>query len=251
MKSLVLLSILGVASLAASTKAPAEPKADETGSIRGTVAFMGERPEPRPELKMGEKEKVGCVHDNGLDQTDRTLLIDDKGHVANVVLMVEIDGMEPEAPTEPVILDQKGCRFEPHVLVVPVGTTLRYDNSDETNHNIHTFAKKNKAVNQNVAAGTNFQQKVDKAEVIDIKCDIHPWMKGYIFITDASKWALSAPDGSFELQGLPPGEYKVSYWHEELGKGKSEKVTVTAGAAAELKLALGAKAKKAGGRRRR
>ena len=229
----------------------ATPKADETGTITGTVVWKGEKPKARPALTMGEKETAGCHHGEELNSADRTLLIDPSGGVANVVLTIEVDGATAAITTEPVVLDQKGCRFEPHVLVVPAGTTLRYDNSDETNHNIHSFAKKNKAVNQNVAGGTNFDQKVDKSEVIEIKCDVHPWMKGYVVVTDATHFAKSNADGSFKIEGLPAGDYKVSWWHEELGKGKTEKVTVTAGAEAALKVEVGAKANKKGGRRRR
>ncbi len=249
MKHLALLSILGATALSAG-KAPAAPTvSDETGSIAGKVMWEGDRPAPRPPLVMGEKESQGCNHD-AMSTADETLLIDDKGGIANVVLTVEVEGVTPKVPADPILLDQEGCRFQPHVVVVPVGATLRFDNSDETNHNVHTFAKKNQAVNQNIAAGTTYDQKVDKAEVIDVKCDIHPWMRGYVVVTDAAQWAVSGKDGSFTIEGLPPGEYKVSWWHEELGKGKSEKVTVTGGAKADLALSLGAQ-KEAKGRRGR
>ncbi len=144
---------------------------------------------------------------------------------------------------------QKGCRFRPNVVVVPAGATLRFDNSDDTNHNIHTFAKKNQAVNKNVAGGTTLDLKLDKAEVIDVKCDVHTWMKGYVVVTDATHWDVTAADGSFAITGRPPGEYKVSWWHGQLGKGKVE-VTVEAGKPTKLTHKVGAKKRKGGGRRR-
>lgn len=254
MKSLALFSLLGASFLSAGTEPGVAPKADETGSIKGHVMWTGDRPDPLPPLVMGEKESQGCHHEAGagLDTTDQSLLIGENGGIANVVLMIEVDGMKPKVPSEPIELDQKGCRFDPHVVIVPVGATLKYANSDETNHNIHSFAKKNQAINQNVAGGTTFEQKLEKDEVIDIKCDIHPWMSGYIVVSEASHNALSGKDGAFEITGLPPGDYKISYWHETLGKGKTEAVTVTAGAAADAKIELGAGSdKKGGGRRRR
>lgn len=249
MKSLLLLFAAGVPALNASeTTAKVD---DTTGSIVGQITFEGERPEPKPALEMKEDATTGCVHSNGMDKQDRSLLISDKGGIANVVVMVEVKGEKPMVPSEPIVFDQKGCRFQPHVAVVPVGATLRFDNSDETNHNIHTFARKNDAVNKNISGGTNFEQMLDKAETIEIKCDIHPWMKGYIVVTDATKYAVTDAEGNFRLEGLPPGDYKVSYWHEELGKGKTEAVNVEAGAEAALMHKLGAGGKKKGGGRRR
>lgn len=254
MKSYLLLTAAGAALFAttfASTAPTTNTKADATGSIMGKVMWEGDRPEAKPEIVFGEKESKGCHHgDEALNGEDRTLLIDKNGGVANVVVEIEVDGQKAEVPEEAIVLDQHGCRFEPHVIAIPVGATLRYDNSDETNHNIHTFAKKNQPVNKNVAGGTNFEQVLDKAEVIEVKCDVHPWMKGYIYVSDATYYAVTGPDGSFSLEGLPPGDYKVSYWHEEIGKGKSDTITVADGPA-ETMIQVGESKKKAGGRRRR
>ena len=225
---------------------------DDTGTITGTITFEGDRPEPKPKLTINEKESVGCKHTGpAIDDQDRSLLISDAGGIANVVLTIEAKGFDLKLPEEPITLDQQGCRFEPHVVVVPVGATLKYGNSDDTNHNIHTFAKKNQAINKNVAGGSDMEQKLDKDEVIDVKCDVHTWMKGYIVVTDATHWAVSDADGNFTISGLPAGDYKISYWHEELGKGKSDSVTVAAGETAKMDMSLGAaKKKKSGGRRR-
>lgn len=249
MLSLILACVSG---FAGPGNHPAVPTAvvSETGSIRGKVVWEGDRPEPKPPLKIKEAETKGCIHEGGVDTEDRSLLIDKDGGVANVVLTIEATDVKPSE--EPIELDQKGCRFEPRVIVVPVGSTVRYANSDETNHNIHTFAKKNQALNKNVAGGTDLEQVFDKAEVVEVKCDVHTWMKSYIFVTDASNFAVSGRDGSFEITGLPPGEYKVEWWHEELGKGKTEAIKVEAGKAAPMTLKVGAASKKKkGGRRRR
>lgn len=262
MKSLLLFTVAGAALCATAAVSlatpnnttPATPTKTEayaTGSISGKVMWEGDRPEAKPPLVFGEKESKGCHHgDEEMDSTDHTLLIDKNGGVANVVVTVEVEGAEVMVPKEPITIDQHGCRFKPHVVVVPVGATLRFDNSDETNHNIHTFAKKNQPVNKNVAGGTSFDQVLDKAEVIEVKCDVHPWMKGYVYVSDSAHYAVTEPDGSFTIEGLPPGEYKVSYWHEEIGKGKSDAITVADGPA-EAMIQVGDSQKKAGGRRRR
>ncbi len=250
MNSLTIL--LSAAALAAPAQ-PETPKDDTTGSIAGQVIWEGERPAPKPDLAMEDPKKTeGCKHgESGLNMKDDTLLIDDKGGVANVVMTIEVKDFERKVPTEPFAFDQEGCRFKPHVVVVPVGATVRFDNSDETNHNNHTYPKKNNSENKNIAGGKNFEQKLEHAEPIDIKCDIHPWMKGYVFVTDATHYTISGPDGSFKLEGLPPGEYEISWWHEELGKGKTEKVKVEAGKEATLVHKVSAEKKEGGGKRRR
>lgn len=253
MKSLFLISAASVAVLASFAE-PNTPKADEMGTIEGKVVFEGERPKPKPDLVIQDKEATGCHHDlSMLDKKDRTLLISKEGGVANVVFTLEVKDQEVKVPEEPTVLDQTGCRFEPHVVLLPVGGTLRYDNSDETNHNVHAYARKNDSPNKNISGGTSFEQKMEHAEVFEVKCDVHPWMKSYVFVTDATHYAKSSADGSFKLTGVPPGTYKLSYWHEELGKGKTEEVTVKAGETTKLEQKLGAESsdKKGGGRRRR
>ena len=240
-----LLLIACAAVAAALTPATNDEAADEFGSIKGTVVFEGKRPEPKPDLKPTEEESKGCIHgDVTIDKEDRSLLIAEKGGLANVVLTIEVKGVEAPMPEGPVVIDQSGCRFEPHVVILPVGATLRFDNSDETNHNIHTFSRKNQDLNSMVAPATNLERGFDKAETFFVKCDIHTWMRGWVVVTKATHWDRSAADGSFEIKDLPPGTYEVSWWHETLGKGKSAEITVTAGAAAGLDLMLEAKKKK-------
>ncbi len=249
-----LMLLCAAAALCHRPDAAREGTGDDTvGSISGQVLWEGERPPPKPDLDMSDPKKVeGCKHgDSGLDKKDDTLLIDEKGGVANVVLTIEVKDFERKVPAEPIVYDQMGCRFHPHVVVVPVGATVLFDNSDDTNHNIHTYPKKNTSLNKNVGPNSDFTMKCEYAEVIDIKCDIHNWMKGYVVVTDATHYAISGADGSFKIGGLPPGEYEVSWWHEELGKGKTEKVKVEAGKEATLVTKVSAEKKEGGGKRRR
>ncbi len=236
---------------AANVSTCCAPRSDETGSITGKFVWEGERPEPKPKLTIKETETTGCKHGgSGVDAEDHSLMIDANGGVGNVVVTVTVKDTPPAVPADPIVMDQLGCKFDPRVIVVPVGGTLRFGNSDETNHNIHTFAKKNQPMNKQVAGGSNLDIKLDKAEVVDVKCDVHTWMKAFVFVTDASKWAVTSTDGSFKLEGLPPGEYVLDYWHEELGKGKTEKVVVEAGKTAMVEHKLSAK-KEGGGKRKR
>ena len=237
---------------AASTKETPKVKSDETtGSIQGHVVWEGAKPKPKPDISItDQKQTTGCHEHGEMVLKDNTLLIDDKGGVANIVMTIKVSGAKPKVPSEPVVVDQKGCRFEPHVMVLPVGTTVQFKNSDAATHNVHTFPKKNKAENKNVAGGGTFEQKLDQVETFQVKCDIHPWMKQHMVVTDAAYHAISDAKGNFEIKGLPAGDYTLSWWHEELGKGKTEKVTVKAGEATKLTHKVGEKKKKKKKRRR-
>ena len=261
MKKLLVLSMLSAAGLAVaqSTDQPtstsymknANPPAAGvvTGAAKGRVVFDGEKEELEP-LIIDAKAAEGCTHgDNVVDAQDRSLLIDDKGGIANVVLTIDVADAKVEVHDTPVQLDQKSCRFEPHVMIIPVGSTVEYLNSDGVSHNVHTYPTKNDAINKLIPAGSKESQVLDKADRIEIKCDIHPWMNSHLIVSDTPFVAVSAPDGSFEIAGLPAGDYKLEIWHEKLGKADA-KVTIAADGSSEaIEVELGAK-KKGRGRRR-
>ncbi len=221
-----------------------------TGTLKGMVQFDGEKPEIEP-LEITPDKSVGCVESGTVDNTNRSVLVGEKGGLANVVITVQMDGAEIEVPEEPIELDQRSCRFEPHVLCIPVGATVAFLNSDKVSHNVHTYPKKNTAMNKTIPAGAQAEAKLDKTDQIQIKCDIHPWMNSWLIVTDTPYMAVSDEDGSFSVGDLEPGEYSVEWWHETLGKGK-EKITVAEdGSVDALEIKVSAEEKSSGGGRRR
>ncbi len=217
--------------------------------VAGKVSFEGDRPEVKP-LAVDAKAAEGCSHgDAKVSDRDEKLLIDKDGGIANVVIMLKVEGATAKPAEKPLVLDQKTCRFEPHVTVIPVGTTVEFANSDSVSHNVHTYAKKNEPMNKTIPAGAKETQKLDLVDQIEIKCDIHPWMNGWLVVTDTPHFAVSGPDGSFSVAGVPAGTHKVDYWHESLGRGTGEVVVKEDGTADALALKMGAK-KEGGGRRR-
>jgi plastocyanin len=219
-----------------SRTAPRAPghRADEPGTIRGKALFLGEAPRRR-KVDMGSDPSCHALHAEE-PLRDESLLVGDAGGIANVFLYVSkgLEGRKFEPPREPVVLDQKGCCYVPHVLGVQVGQRLVIRNGDPVTHNVHSFAKKNKAFNQSQqSGGKDLEQVFDKEEVLmPIKCDIHGWMSTYLGVVEHPFFAVTAADGSFEIRGLPPGEYTLSAKHEALGAQKAS-VTVGAGGVAE------------------
>jgi plastocyanin len=129
-------------------------------------------------------------------------------------------------PQTPVVLDQKGCKYMPHVFGVQVGQTVTIVNSDPTLHNVHAVPKANSEFNFGQAVkGMKTNRVFDKPEVmVPFRCDVHGWMAAYGGVLSHPYFAVSNADGSFEIKGLPAGTYTVEVWHERLG---TQTTTVT------------------------
>ena len=115
------------------------------------------------------------------------------------------------APKTPVVLDQKGCQYKPHVMGIMVGQAYRILNSDGILHNIHTLPKVNPAFNQGMPATlkeatTTFAKP---EEVFHIKCDVHPWMSAYVAVFTHPFFSVTSTDGKFTISGLDPGPTRL------------------------------------------
>jgi hypothetical protein len=118
-----------------------------------------------------------------------------------------------------VPLEQKGCMYDPHVVALMVGQTFEVKNDDQTTHNIHPMPKDNREWNKSQAPGTSpIDESFARPEIaIPVKCNVHPWMKSYIFVFKNPYYAVTTKDGKFELKGLPPGTYTLEAWQERYG----------------------------------
>lgn len=211
---------------AATPAATAKPTdtADGPGVITGNAMFKGTAPKPRP---LRTDSDPACKPEPGA--TSETVLVGGNNGLQNVLVYVK-DGLGSRTypvPTEPVLLDQKGCRYTPHVFGIQVGQTLRVANSDSVLHNVNSSPKENKGFNFGQPAGVPAATRVfDRAEVgVPFRCDVHNWMNAYAGVVAHPFFAVTKPDGSFEIKGLPPGTYTVEAWHEELGT-QTQSVTV-------------------------
>ena len=239
---LLLVLVAAVATACSKREEPAAPATTETApaapaakadlanaaTVTGKITFAGTKPTPK-KIRMDQDKYCAAQHAGGSMETE-DVVVNDNGTLANVLVYVK-DGLNQtfEAPSQPATLDQKGCSYHPHVLAVMTGQPIDILNSDNTNHNIHPLPKINPEWNESQAPGTAKKTKTFNREeiVIPVKCNIHPWMKAYIAVVKHPVFAVTGSDGSYELKGLPPGDYTVTAWHEKLSP-VDQKVTVAA-----------------------
>ena len=189
-----------------------------TGTITGEVRFSGPVP-AMGTINFGSFRECSAQHDGPVPTGD---VLVHEGTVENAFVWI-VKGLEDRVfavPTEPVVIDQKGCLYVPHVAGAQVGQPIRFVNSDRTLHNVH--GKPKVASDWNIALarqGADRTIHVDEAEVaISVRCDLHPWMQGWLGVVDHPYFAVTGADGRFTLPAVPPGEYTLAVWHERFGR---------------------------------
>jgi plastocyanin len=205
----------------------------EGGVIRGSIRFDGAVPDGR--LVQVADDAAEC----GATQRVQPLVVAPDGGLADVVVsLVDVRAGKPFEIDGPPELDQRGCRFHPHVVLVPAGTPVRVLNGDGVTHNVHTAAFENRPVNRSQAPGqAAIELSFALAEKVRVKCDLHPWMSAWIVVMDHPYHAVTDATGTFTLSSVPPGDYVLETWHEELGTSRRP-VTVSAGETTELTIEL-------------
>jgi plastocyanin len=211
----------------ASTAAPgaaATPIDPSTvASVSGTVKLDGAAPKP---AKIDMSQDAACKGTN----TAETMVVDG-GDLANVFVYVK-DGLGDRTfavPTAAVAIDQKGCQYHPHVLGAMAGQNIEIKNDDQTTHNIHPTPQANREWNESQPpAAAPLEKSFAREEImLPVKCNQHPWMRMYINVVKSPFYAVTGPDGKYEIKGLPPGDYTIAFVQEKLGE-QTQKVTLAA-----------------------
>lgn len=191
------------------------------GNVVGKIKFNGVAPAP---AKLDMSQDSACAGDTTVED-----VVVNNGGVKNVFMFIKsgLPKASFQIPQNDATLDQKGCRYVPHVLGIQAGQVLKVANSDPTDHNIKTIHKVNPRWDKMQLQGQSpISRKFVKPEVmIPVKCQRHPWMSAYVGVVSNPFFAVSGDDGSFVIKGLPPGEYEIEAWHEKFGT-QTAKITV-------------------------
>lgn len=215
----------------AAPAAAAAPVSADAATLTGVVKLEAAALPKMPNIKMDADPYCASQHPGGAGEQDEEVVVSPAGELANVFVYVKNPpaGSYP-APSAPVVLDQKGCKYYPHVHGVQVGQPLEIKNSDATLHNVHAMPAVNSQFNEGQPVqGMTSTKKFDKAEMtpFKVKCDVHGWMKSYMAVMPHPFYAVSQMNGTFTIPNLPPGSYTVVAWHEKYGP-QEQQITVGA-----------------------
>lgn len=205
-------------------------------SISGTVSFKGTPPE-RSALNR-ESDPV-CARTAKLAED----VVVEKGKLRDVLVRIKVGTAGTHsAPETPVVITQSECMYTPRVVGVMAGQKLEIRNGDPTFHNVRGTLGKQILWNLAHLSGGAPHVRSDlgkPGEVVSLHCDVHPWMAAWAVVSDHPYFAVTGADGSFKLDGVPPGSYTVEAWHPTLGL-KSTKVKVKKGKAAKTTFSFSA-----------
>lgn len=195
------------------------------GTVKGTITLDGTPPPNKP-INVGT-----CMSDVAGPISSDIVLAKD-GKLQNVFVWIK-SGLDvskvPPAPSEPVVVDQKGCMYRPHVVGARVGQKVVFLNSDTVLHNVRSVAETNGTFNEMMPTkDMRIEKTFEKTEVpVRAKCDVHPWMTAFLGVVPHPYFAVSGTGGEFTLVNVPEGQYEIEAWHEAFGR-QTAKVTVKA-----------------------
>jgi len=197
-------------------------------TITGTVTFDGKAPALKP---LAMDADPACAKKHTTPVASEMLVLGSGNTMGNIMVYVSKGvpaGKTYPAPKTPVVLDQKGCQYLPHVMGIMVGQPYRILNSDGILHNLHALPKVNAGFNKPMPATMKeTTASFEKPEpLFPVKCDVHPWMQAYVGVYTHPFFSVTSTDGKFTIAGLDPGTYEITAWHERLGT-QTASVTVS------------------------
>ena len=190
------------------------------GAVTGTVSWTGAVPNLRPVPMDGDRE---CAAMHSEPVANEVLLLGDDNTMGNILVWISgglPEGAEYPLPEETIVLDQEGCIYHPRVFGIRVGQTLKVLNPDGILHNVNGAPQANRPFNIGMTASiTELEMVFENPEVLPfpIRCDVHNWMRSSCGVFDHPYFFVTDTSGEFRIEGLAPGDYELTAWHEQLG----------------------------------
>lgn len=229
---LLFTAALSAAVFVMDSRASAQGGAAQTGTIRGHVKLMGDLP-GNAVIRMGRDPKCNQMNRGKLVVNELVAASKD-GSLANVFVKLQGNFPQTPVPTTPVVINQNSCIYQPRVIGARIGQTLEVKNNDELMHNVHSITTRSNSFNTSQPkAGMVFMYKLKDEEMLHLMCDIHSWMTAYVGVVPHPYFAVTGPDGSYEIRSVPAGMRTISFWHEVYGM-QTSMVNVKAGAVATV-----------------
>ena len=235
--ALPLAALVPGRSAAQAQKYEVSPPA-QAGSIAGTVTLAGAPPPPRKFIINKNREVCGT----GSKEVP-TIALEGQGINEVVVYIKDVKQGKAWPARTAYVLDNQKCEFHPHVQAMPVGETLAVTNSDPILHNTHAYfsaSEKGGITVLNLALpteGLKIPKKMTRVGVNRVDCDAHNWMRAWVYVAANPYYAVTARGGQYEIDGIPPGTYTVTFWQEALGE-QTEQVTIEPGKTATVDVAM-------------
>ncbi len=227
-KTIAATIILPVFCFSASQAQESAAGATGTATLTGTVKLTGAKPAMKA-ISMASDPVCAGAH-SALAH-EESAVVGEGGELKWVFVHVKegVSGSYP-VPKTPVVLDQVGCTYMPHVFGVQAKQKIEIRNSDATLHNVHALPKNNREFNLGMPMqGMKLKKKFTRPEVmVKIKCDVHSWMSCYVGVLSHPFYAVSGEDGAFSIGELPAGTYTIEAWHETFGT-QTQSVTIGGG----------------------
>ena len=222
---------------------PAAPPVNPStaGTISGVVRFNGQ---PPARIPIDMSADPACNLPKLPYFTEQIMVTNQQ--LANVYVYIKVGAPSYTAlpMSQAVPLNQKGCRYSPHVIAVQQGGSVIFSNSDATVHNIHTMPDQpgNVSIDISQPAGSAPRTQVFPTPevMLPVRCNNHPWMSAFINVAPNPWFAITGTDGRFTIKSVPPGTYILAAVHEKLGE-QDIQITVPAKSAVQASFTFSAK----------
>ncbi|MBI3605195.1 MAG: hypothetical protein HY202_04110, partial [Nitrospirae bacterium] len=191
------------------------------GELAGTIKFKGNPPSNQSHQVVNNSEFCGST----VEEETYLITRDNKG-LGNVVISIEDISRGKKPLSADIIIENRHCRFVPHVQTGMVGNSYEIRNSDPVLHNTHLHMEGVSILNIAMpAGGKNIKKAISQKGVISTRCDAHKFMQGWIYVTENPYVAVTNKEGNYRISDIPPGKYKIKVWHEGL-PAKEKEITI-------------------------